>query len=226
MAQSTRDTTQNNAVAAGLTTGAISAALFVYAMLNVEAAWHFAQAEPRYGEIARGRAATVVELDALTQALRASPVPADLSRAALVQMLTAQQVGLETIRALPRLSAARRDLRLGLAAAPTDAFAWTRLAVTETNLDNRQNAAAALSLALQVAPTDQKLAALQFDLAVVVWPQLSSDAKALVERRLNWAQRWPSLKTVVEGNSAGALRRLIAADQADPFQDAVKQKPR
>jgi hypothetical protein len=198
-------------------TGLIAAGLLVYAVLDGLPAWTFAQAEPRFREITQGKPATVVELDALTQALRASPVRADLSRAAYVQMLTAQQLGLKTIRALPRLSAARRDLRLGLAAAPTDAFAWMRLAITETNLGNRKEAAAALSLALQVAPVEHKLAALQFDLAVVLWPQLKRETKAALERRLAWAKRWPNLKPVLEGNSAAALRRLLAADRADPF---------
>ena len=217
MAASTRDTTQSNAVAAGFATGLIAAALLLYAVLNVEAAWTFAQAEPRYREITQGKVSTVVELDALTQALRASPVRADLSRAAYVQMLTAQQLGLKTIRALPRLSAARRDLRLGLGAAPTDAFAWMRLAITETNLGNRDAAAAALFIALQVAPTEHKLAALQFDLAVVLWPQLKRGTKGAVEQRLAWAARWPALKPVLAGNSANALRRLIEADRAEPF---------
>src|SRR5262245_40233099 len=94
MATSTRDTTRSDAVVAGLLAAAIGTSLIVYAALFAEPSWQYAQAAPRYAEVQRGKMPTVVELDALTQALRASPARADLSRAAFVQMLTAQRVGL------------------------------------------------------------------------------------------------------------------------------------
>ena len=196
---------------AGLLGAVLSVALIAYAVLYVERAWDFAQAEPRYTAVARGKLGTAVELDALTQALRASPSRADLGRAALVQMLTAQRIGLDSIRAIGRLSAARRDLRLGLTTAPTDAYAWTRLAVTELWLDHSDRAGAALGMALQVAPAERGLASMQFDLAVILWPQLNGEARAALERRLAWAEGHPALKRVTEGNSVSALRERFAA---------------
>jgi hypothetical protein len=201
---------------AGLIAAFIAAAVLIYAAAFAKPAWEFAQAEPHYAEVAKGKLGSVVELDALTQALRASPWRADLSRAALVQMLTAQQSGLESFRAITRLSAAQRDLRLGLAAAPADVFAWTRLAVSEVRLGNEQKAGAALSMAFKVAPADRKLAAMQFDLAVVLWHYLDKEARAALERRLAWAARWPEFKRTLEGNSVAALRQRLAALRNEP----------
>lgn len=216
MARSTRDITQSNALASGLVAGAIGAGLLVYAALYTQAAWNFAQAEPRYREIERGKAATVVELDALTQALRASPSDADLSRAAFVQMLTAQQLGLRSLRAVGRLTSARRDLRRGVTATPTDAFAWMRLAVTELHLSHPKAAALAYSNAVQLAPMERKLIPMQLDLAVVLWPQLSRSTKALIEQRMTWAAGSPELRQALEGNSAKAIRARLKDELGEP----------
>jgi len=200
MAANTRDTIPSDARVAGILAAALGGALIVYGAL--------------YGEVARGRLGSVVELDALTQALRASPARADLSRAAFVQMITAQRVGLNSLRAVTRLSAARRDLRLGLRASPSDAYAWTRLAVVEHRLGHTAAAAAALDMALQVAPAERKLTAMQFDLAVTLWTVLAPSAKAALDRRLAWVEKWPDLETVAAGNSADALRKRLAAEHA------------
>jgi hypothetical protein len=194
---------------------ALAAYLLVYAALFGASAWTFAGAEPRYTAVAKGKVGSVYELDALTRALRASPWRADLSRAAFVQMLTAQQEGLGSLRATTRLTAARRDLRLGLAASPSDAYAWTRLAISEQRIEHEEEAARALSLALQVAPTERKLTAVQFDLAVILWPELDTPGREALERRIKWAERRADLKSAVTGNSATVLRERLAAWRRD-----------
>jgi len=216
MARNTRDTTRTDAVVGGLFTGTIAAALLVYGALYGHAAWTFAQAEARYRDVANGKPATIVELDALTQALRASPARRDLGRAALVQILAAEQLGVTSLRAVSRLSAARRSLRLAVSAAPTDASAWTRLATTELQLGNRQSAAAALALAFQVGRTEPASAATQFDLAVALWPYLSADGKAALEARLNWARQNAAQTRVAEPKSADTLRRNLASERGTP----------
>lgn len=208
----TRNTIASEAIVAGILAAAFASWLLVYGAMFLLPSWHFAEAEPRYAEVARGKAGTVVELDALIQALRTSPVRADLSRAAFVQMLTAQQIGLRSLRATTRLTAARRDLRLGLSASPSDAYAWTRLAITEFRLEHEREAAAALALALQVAPAERKLTSVQVDLAVALWPDLDKEGRAAIARRLKLAERWPELKATLQGNSVAALRERVAAE--------------
>jgi tetratricopeptide (TPR) repeat protein len=211
-----RDTTPSETLIAGVLAAALGGALIVYAALYGEAAWKFAHAEPRYADVARGRLGSIVELDALTQALRASPSRADLSRAAFVQMVAAQRVGLSSLRAISRLSAARRDLRLGVRALPSDAYAWTRLAVVEQRFGHKAAAAAALAMALQIAPAERNLTALHFDLAVVLWHDLSPGAKDALKRRLAWSGRWPELKSALAGNSAAVLRERLAGEFGQP----------
>ena len=206
MATSTRDTTRTEPLAVGLLAAVLGAALIVTAVPLAMPAWQFAQSEPRYLDVVKGKPAGMLELDALTRSLRASSSRADLSRAAFVQMVAAQQLGLKSFRALSRLMSARRDLRLGLAAAPSDAYAWTRLAVAELELGKLREAAAALAMALQLAPSERGLTALHFDLGVVLWGQLDERAKLSIAQRLRWAAHVPELAHVVAGNSAMALK--------------------
>jgi hypothetical protein len=215
MAAVTRNTIQSETVVVGLLAASFAAYLIVYAAMFGMSAWTFAGAEPRYAAVAKGKVGGVYELDALTQALRASPWHSDLSRAAFVQMLTAQQEGLGSLRATTRLTAARRDLRLGLSASPSDAYAWTRLAISEQRIEHEQDAARALSLALQVAPAERKLTAVQFDLAVILWSELDTAARDALVRRLKWAEGRADLKTAVAGNSAAVLRQRLAEWRRD-----------
>lgn len=209
MAAITQNIILNSGTAAGLVSAVLGAYLCVYGAQYVVPAWEYAHAEPRFAAVARGKLETTYGLDALIQALRSSPWRSDLGRAAFVQMLTAQQIGLKSLRATTRLTAARRDLRRSLSTAPADAYAWTRLAVTELHLGNRKAAASALSVALQIAPAERKLTGLQFDLAVALWHGLDAPGRKAIERRLATATKWPELKTVIEGNSAKALRARI-----------------
>lgn len=199
----------------GLLAAALGAALVVYGGLYAIPAWRFAEAEPRYDAVARGKLGSVVELDALTRALRTSPMRADLNRAAFVQVVTAQREGLKSYRSETRMFAAQRDLRTGLRASPSDSYAWTRLALAEHRLERRERAAAALSLALQIAPADRKLTALQLDLALLLWPELDDGGKAAIERRLSEGKKWPDLAQALSGNSANALRAKLDAARAD-----------
>lgn len=198
----------------GVLTAAFSAALIIYSLQYVRLAWKFAQAEPRYAAVVKGQLPGELELDALTRSLRDSPNVSNLSRAAFVQLLRAQQLGIKSIRALPRLTAAQRDLLKGLSAAPSDAYAWTRLAVADAELEEPAKAAAALEMALQLAPSDRPLASMQFDLAVLLWNDLSPAAKAFLAQRLKWAAQQPELKSVTTGVSARALRDKLAAKPA------------
>jgi tetratricopeptide (TPR) repeat protein len=211
MAVSTQNTIPNSAIATGMAGALLAAGLCLYAITFVAPAWDYAQAEPRFAAVARGKLETTLELDALIQALRTSPWRSDLGRAAYVQMLTAQQIGLKSLRATTRLTAARRDLRLGLISAPADAYTWTRLAVTELHLGNLDGAGKALSVALQIAPAERKLTGLQFDLAVALWSELDIEGKQAIGRRLALAKAWPELKPVLEANSAQALHKRLAA---------------
>lgn len=209
MATSTPDTTRIDGVIFGLPMAVLALAMVLYCVPQLSPVWHYAQAEAEYKRVARGEIPGELELDALTGALRRSGKPSDLSRAAHVQLIRAQQLGVRSIRALPRLTAARRDLLKGVAATPADAYAWTRLAVVEMHLSSPEPAARALEMALQLAPAERKLTAIQFDLAVVLWPDLQPSARSSIAQRLRWARHLPELKAATEGNSAKTLEKLL-----------------
>ena len=215
MATTTRNIIQSETLAVGVLTAAFAAFLVVYAALFGVPAWTFADAEPRYMKVAKGKVGDVVQLDALTQKLRASPWRSDMSRAAFVQMLAAQESGLDTARAETRLTAARRDLRLGLEASPSDAYAWTRLALSEQRLQHLKQAAAALSIALQISPAERRLTPVQLDLAIIVWHELDVPAREALERRLVWAVGKGNLPAAANGNSARALTERLKSWRAE-----------
>jgi hypothetical protein len=189
-----------------------AAGMMLYGLQYLRASWAFAQARPDYILVTKGQLPGELELDALTRSLRSSPYRSDQSGAAFVQLLRAQQLGIKSVRALPRLIAARHDLRLGIAASPADAFAWTRLAVAEAQLDERKQAADALAMALELAPAERVLASMQFDMAVLLWDELSPAAKSSLAQRLKWIEGIAELHDVAWGNSARSLRDRLKAD--------------
>ena len=214
MATNTPDTTRIDGVIFGLPMAVLALVMVLYCVPQISPVWTYAKAEAEYTRVARGDIPGDLELDALTGALRRSGKPSDLSRAAHAQLIRAQQLGLRSVRALPWLTAARRDLLKGVSAAPADAYAWTRLAVVEMYLSNTAPAARALEMALQLAPAERKLTAIQFDLAVVLWPQLEPAARSSIAQRLRWARYLPELKAALSGNSAKTLERLLAETPA------------
>lgn len=146
-------------------------------------AWSAAPARARHTEVLRGNVPDEGTLDALTEKLRASPSARDHGAAAFLQVLRARELGLKSIRALPRLRAARRDQRRALALAPADPTGWTRLAVLELHLGRKDAAAAALAAALALEPRARHLAAVQADLGTVLGDRLSPAARAVLEDR-------------------------------------------
>ena len=212
MATNIRDTTRIDRVVVGLMLAVTAAGMMLYGLQYLGASWAFAQARPDYMLVTKGQLPGELELDALTRSLRSSPYRSDQSGAAFVQLLRAQQLGIKSVRALPRLIAARHDLRLGIAASPADAYAWTRLAVAEAQLDDRKQAADALAMALELAPAERVLASMQFDMAVLLWDNLGPSAKASLAQRLKWIEGIPELHDVAAGNSARALRDRLKAD--------------
>jgi len=209
MATNIRDTTRIDRIVVGLLLAVVAAGMLLYGLQYLRACWAFAQTRPDYVAVTKGQLPGELELDALTRSLRSSPYRSDQSGAAFVQLLRAQQLGIRSVRALPRLIAARHDLREGIAVSPADAFAWTRLAVAEAQLDERKQAADALAIALELAPAERVLASMQFDMAVLLWDDLGPAAKASLAQRLKWITGIEALHDVATGNSARALQQKL-----------------
>lgn len=211
-----RDTTQIDGVIFGLPMAVLALAILFWAAQVFPLAWSalFIQSalEPqnRYEAVSRGAAVGDPELAALSRTLRRTGQPANIARAAQVQLLRAQRIGVTSLRAQQLATQAVRDLRVALAAAPADTHAWMRLAVAHYLLQEQAPAARALAMSLRTAKSDAALLAMQFDLAVIVWDELDPAARALVAERLNAAGAQARRVGEKEGHSARLLRGMIA----------------
>jgi len=216
MTAPTRDTTQIDGVIFGLPMAVLALAILLWAAHALPPAWSalFVQSaiEPqnRYEALARGAAVGDPELAALSRTLRRTGDPASMARAAQVQLLRAQRVGVTSLRAQQLATQAVRDLRVALAAAPADTHAWMRLAVAHYLLQEKAPAARALSMSLRTAKSDAALLAMQLDLAVIVWDELDGTARVLIADRLRADKAPGPQRDEKEGHSARLLREMTA----------------
>ena len=165
-------------------------------------------------------AASVAEVRYREAALLQKPIEAeesdrvaaslDASRAGFLDMMVAQELGSRTAQGQARLARAIGELQRGLRASPADAYGWTRLAAALVQTRAAGDEAAwALSVALQIAPHDRKLGALQFDLAVVLWPRLSADGREALTRRARFIAGEPTLKAQAQAFAVTALGQSL-----------------
>jgi hypothetical protein len=167
---------------------AIGATLIVAGAVRWPGAYSASFAEVTYREAALLR----TRMDVNT--LDGAAAQLDPSRAAFLDMRVAQEAGVRTSAGRARLVRAAGELARGLRAAPADAYAWTRRAAVLVQLEGATRAAAqSLSTALMIAPRDRKLGAMQFDLAVVLWPLMDGEGREALARRARFIADEPAL---------------------------------
>jgi hypothetical protein len=162
-----------------------------------------------YDRIAEGRLPVDIELLSLAVGLRSTGEPDDKMRAALIELLWAQRLGVDTLRGLQRVIAARKDLETALAVRPANGHGWMKLAIARVLMDEPREAERALAASLATSGPDPALTALQLDLAVVLWDALKDDTKQSLEKRLKWIAGQPSLKDLEHSHAATVLRRKL-----------------
>ncbi len=188
---------------------ALGASLLVAGALRLPGAYAASFAEVTY----RQAALLGTRMDAA--ALDRAAAHLDPSRAAFLDMRIAQERGLRTVEGRARLTRAAAELERGLRRAPADAYAWTRRAAVLVQLKGANEAAArSLSLALMIAPHDRKLGAIQFDLAVVLWPMMDAQAREALARRARFIAATPDLAPQAHAFAATALgQSLLSASR-------------
>jgi len=166
-AVTTANTTRNSAALGAVLFAALGASLVVVGAGRWPGSYAASFAEVTY----RQAALLGAPLDEAT--LDRAAARLDPSRAAFLDMRLAQERGLRTAAGRARLRRAAGELERGLRLAPADAYAWTRRAAVLVQLAGAsESAARSLSFALMIAPHDRRLGPIQFDLAVVLWPQM------------------------------------------------------
>ncbi len=115
------------------------------------------------------------------------------------------------------LSRARVSLRKGLALAPANGFAWTRLAYVETLISGpSEEVAGILEMAMLTAPFEPRLLFLRLELCFLAWPYFDEEDRDLVFQQLRFAWR----------ESAKQLVDLAArAERIELVRDALASTP-
>jgi hypothetical protein len=210
-----RDTTQIDGVIFGLPMALLALAILLCAGPTLATTWSSLSVQSRldpqtrYEAVARGIPASDPDLAALGRTLRQSDVPANVARAAQVQLIRAQMLGVTSVRAQQLATQAVRDLKQSLAVAPSDTHAWMRLAVAHHLLQDQRAAAQALAMSLRTGKSDPALMSMQFDLAVVVWDGLVPAARNVIARHLANNDQLSSLPGGKESHAVRVLRARL-----------------
>jgi hypothetical protein len=120
------------------------------------------------------------------------------------------------------------SLRKGLALAPANPYAWTRLAYAETQLNGWSPAAlAALRLAFITAPYEPRLALSRLRLSFLAWPHMTPEDRELVFQQIRYTWKNSPRKLTVlalDLRVANLVRAalLTSPDDLDNFEKRLK----
>jgi hypothetical protein len=109
---------------------------------------------------------------------------------ALAQLLLSEAPGVAPEAHGQLVWAGIDSLRGGLASAPANPFAWTRLALAETKIAGPSTGAArALAMALGTAPYEPRLIFVRLELGFTLWSRLAPEHRARVLEQVRFAWR-------------------------------------
>jgi hypothetical protein len=212
-----RDPTEADGLVFGLPMAVLALVVLLVMVPSVPVNWS-AQTERerlalrlKYERALDGELPVDIELLSLGEGLRRTGYVQDMQRAALLELLWAQRLGVDSLRGLQRVIAAREDLEAALARHPADAYGWMKLALARYLMNDLRPAAAALGASLATRRTDPVLTSLQLDLAVILWDHLPAGARGLVEVRLRAIDGTSALKVLQQSHAVRVLRRKVSA---------------
>ncbi len=115
------------------------------------------------------------------------------------------------------LSHARVSLRKGLALAPANGFAWTRLAYVEILISGpSEEVAGILEMAMLTTPFEPRLLFFRIELCFLAWPYFDEEDRDLVFQQLRYAWR-ESAKQLVD--------LATRAERVELVRDALASTP-
>lgn len=121
-------------------------------------------------------------------------------------------------------------LEEGVARAPANPYAWSRLAYARAMAEGwSPRAVAALRLALITAPYEPRLLWARLRMTMLAWMQMATDDREVVFQQVRWA--WESnpaelVRLAVEANQLNLVRiaLLRSPDDVARFEEMIKQK--
>ena len=147
----------------------------------------------------------------------------------LAQLLLAAEAGDDGRE--DRISEAMTSLKRGLALAPANGFAWTRLAYGETLASGPSAAvAAALKMALLTAPFEPRLLFMRLELSFRAWPYFEPDDRDLVFRQVRFAWRDDPERLIDLARRSGRINLVRAALLRTPealsrLEERLRRRP-
>ncbi len=151
----------------------------------------------------------------------------DLGLGALLLSESAPKGDPEAARALQQAIVALEE---GVARAPANPYAWSRLAYARAMAEGwSPRAVAALRLALITAPYEPRLLWARLRMTMLAWMQLSSDDREVVLQQVRWA--WQSnpgelVRMAVETKQTDLVRAalMLAPDDLQRFEAMTREK--
>jgi hypothetical protein len=146
----------------------------------------------------------------------------------LAYLLMADQRSRDDVQWRKDMDEAITSLRKGLALAPANPYAWTRLAYAETQLNGWSPAAlAALRLAFITAPYEPRLALSRLRLSFLAWPHMTPEDRELVFQQIRYTWKNSPRKLTVlalDLRVANLVRAalLTSPDDLDNFEKRLK----
>jgi len=127
------------------------------------------------------------------------------------------------------LSRARMSLRKGLALAPANGFAWTRLAYVEILISGpSEELAGILEMAMLTAPFEPRLLFFRVELCFLTWPYFDEQDRDLVFQQVRYAWRESAKKLVdlaARAKRVELVRDALAStpDDLDRFETLLEK---
>jgi len=176
----------------GLVLGVVSLALLAWGVPRTISAFVMAPSAPVLRKLQNLQVVETEELETLVAAqqrgLTWSSRGRTLTDLGLAQLLIAERLEEDDPEKRQQIEEAIASLKSGLALAPANPYAWTRLAYASFQVDGwSPEALSALRLAFATAPYDPRLLLSRLRLSFLAWPHLLREDRDLVLQQVRYA---------------------------------------
>ncbi len=217
----------------GLIFAVVSLALLALGIPRTLSALVMAPSAPVLRKLQNLQAVETAELETVVAAqkrgLAWSSRGRTLTDLGLAQLLIAERLAEDDPERRRQIEKAVASLNSGLALAPANPYAWTRLAYAAFQLDGwTEPALSALRLAFVTAPYDPRLLLSRLRLSFLAWPDLPREDRELVLQQVRQAwRRDPDELTLmaVDFEQINLLRAALLRDPEDlaAFEERLRK---
>lgn len=217
----------------GFILGAMALTLLALGVPRTISAFVMAPSAPVLRKLQNLQAVQTEELETLIAAqqrgLTWSSQGRILTDLGLAQLLIAERPGDDDPAKRRRIEEAISSLKSGLALAPANPYAWTRLAYASFQADGwSPDALSALRLAFATAPYDPRLLMSRLRLSFLAWPHLLREDRELVFQQVRYAWKHDPTELTAMAASFGQENLVRAALLGSPpdlstFEEKLKK---